>query len=516
MRIPKEASAEVQKAFRELEEEIRSLKTGNVDLHKRRFVNAHRAVSRSDFLTKGDFDDAIADIQKKTVEAIRRIGRGSSGVGTGGSPTPTPTALPPPNHSMDFGYFVVDSIPAKGPDHGPFVDEVKGYTNIANVMTSFLGINFGEPGTTPQSDIQANLAAALQRITTAGLYIDLEFERGKFLSIDRILAAAAPFWSYIKYCTYAHEPSFTQSQMTIEITAFKNQVAQLGLDPRPVGVALTPEDVVGTDLVLSPALDYVQIWAYTVAPEGHGSSQADKAIVQARMDAMRAKVPATKKLNVVMQAYTRNNTFVNIVPDLVDLQRNTYLMVYQDTRVQALLMFSYGRDSGTRETPVLIPPHREIWGALQGSTGSPGGPGNPGATRCNQGRACCGGLGNEEDCPRWCTGGDYNDQVAASVSSFIASAPAGVMDPADPLHRILDIPAFMAGVVARINTDYPTVEAVVDPGHEGKEIMVKLRGSSAFSEQWGLWAGDKTVRSFHRIGGNAPQAYRATCYPARF
>ena len=87
-----------------------------------------------------------------------------------------------------------------------------------------------------------------------------------------------------------------------------------------------------------------------------------------------------------------------------------------------------------------------------------------------------------------------------------------MIDPSNPL-KILDVPTFMAGVVAQIIHDNPTLAAIVSEGHDGKEISVKRVGDSTLSEQYALWAGNTEVISWT---GNPPKAYRATCYPSLF
>jgi hypothetical protein len=488
---------DTERAIRDLEDEVRVLKTQNIDLHKRRFVNAHRAVSRSDFMTKGDFDDAIADIQKKTAEVIRRIGRGTS-VGTGtGTGSPIPTTLPVPNHPMDFGYYRVDGV-----REGNFIEEVRGWTNL--VYVGPFDYMFESPPTSPSDGI-ALLTAGIDRLADAGFSIMLDVERGNRLTKAAVLSAAAPHWDKVKYLILGDEISTTAAALDTEIQALKNNVTNLGLAQKPVGVTLTPNTTLSSDSVFASLLDFVNIEAYSPDPANHGTSQQNIDTIKSLVDRMVARIPAQKRLTLVMQAYNRNNSFSPVSPDLVDLQRATYLMVYQNTRVDAIVMFAWAfGNGGSQDLPELQGPHKEIWGAISGAPGS-----GSGATKCGQGRPCCGGLQNEEDCPRWCSGGDYEDQVKASISAYIAGAPSSVITPPE---TVLDAPTYMAGVVARINADYPTLEAKVDPGHDGKEIIVHLKGTTAFSEQYALWAGggsDATIR-------RPPGFYRATCYPSRF
>jgi hypothetical protein len=78
------------------------------------------------------------------------------------------------------------------------------------------------------------------------------------------------------------------------------------------------------------------------------------------MTQARQRVPPDKKIVLVMQAYARNGAWTNL-DTLRDLQTATYQQAFDDPRVVAITMFSYGRPSGTREhREQLKPPHLRI------------------------------------------------------------------------------------------------------------------------------------------------------------
>lgn len=503
-RYPADASPELIRVLEGILTDIENMKRQNTDFHKRRLTNVGAAVSRGDLITKGQFDDAIEEIKGKVVSGqkqIRRIfGTGpvpfDPGSGNGGG-TGSGGAFPAPNHGIDFGYYKVDTV-----QYGQFASEVKSFTNLTYIDPSDCG--FSSPPT-PASDRFANLQGALSRLTSSGLKVILSVDRGDLLTIGSTLQAAQSFWSKIKYVFLGDELSMAQTDINAEINNIRNVISNLGLAQKPIGALFTPQVVLHGDSVLASELDVIAIenyMIYTSDATGALSSAEDVALMTDLVDRQRSKIPAGKPIVLVIQAYDLNGSFTKVTPNLVDLQKAAYLAVRNDTRVGDILCFSWGRPGGVKSHLELKPPHQSIWAAIAGAVS--------GTSRCNQGRPCCGGVGNPDDCPRWCSGGDYQDSVAASYYNYLTTAPAGVIDGANPNH-ILDIAAFMAGVVAQVKVDTPTITAAVSPGHDGKEITVKRVGDSEFSEQYALWAGNQELISWT---GSPPKAYRATCYPA--
>jgi len=501
-KLPKDAGPDTLRYLKDLEEQVRLLRTGNVDLQKRRFINAHPAVSRGDFITKGEFDDTVEQVAESLNKVNRSLRRAIAGVVVSGG---VGASLPPPNHPMDFGYYKVNTEIFGG----DFTDEVKGYTNLVYVGP----VDYGPgdpPG--PPSDRIAKLTAAISKFAQNNIYMMLDTEFGQILTHGDTLSAARPYWDKVKYICMGDEPDMTAAQLDSEIQQERNRIANLGLPARPMGVTLTPATTLNSDIINAQQLDFINIEAYTPTPQNHGDSQQNLATVRQLVERMVARIPASKKLVLILQGYDRNGCFRPISPDLVDMQDASYLWVKDNTRVAAMLSFSYGREGATGDCgveyggahryPELAARHRAIWAAISGGTG--GGP----ATACGQGRPCCGGEDNNPNCPRWCSGGDYETPVRDAQDRYGAVAPPTVIDP-DNRNHVLDPPAYMAGVVATFNTDNPSLIARVDPGHDGKEIQVKRLGATDFHEQHVLWSGGGDQAFVRRF-------YAATCYPAEF
>lgn len=506
MRYPADASPEAQRVFEALWREIEAIRRQNTDLHKRKFINAGPAVSRGEFVTKGQLDDAVTALKDATTTGDKRLARAIGGPGhlpfaptPGGLPGPIGGGLPVPNHPMDLGYYKVDTI-----QYGKFADDVKSYTNLTYIDPSDCG--FASPPT-PVADVFANLKSAIARLAGAGLKICLSVDRGSILTKGATLQAAQPYWDKVKYVFLGDELDITKDQLNTEIVALRANMTNLGLPIKPVGVTFTPSQILQSDRVTAQEIDVVGVenyMIYTSDPTGALSSSEDAALMKDLVERQRSKIPATKGIILIVQAYDLNGSFTKITPNLVDLQSSAYLAVYQDTRVQGILMFSYGRPGGTKDHPELIPNHRSIWAAISG--------GASGTRLCSQGRPCCGGTGNPDNCPRWCSGGNYQSAVASSYLNYVSVAGPTIIDPATPNH-ILDIPAFMNGVVAQFNAEHPELIAQITEGHDGKEISVKLKGDTELSEQYALWLGAQQLVLW---SGSPPQAYRATCYPASF
>lgn len=115
-----------------------------------------------------------------------------------------------------------------------------------------------------------------------------------------------------------------------------------------------------------------------------------------------------------------------------------------------------------------------------------------------------------ENCPRWCSGGDYEEAVKAVTSAYIDGVGAG-LDPSNPKH-VLDSVLYMAGVVAGINAQYPDLESMVEAGQDGKQIMVRKKGNQDFTEHYKMWTGGGSSTYTRQIDA----LYAATCFPSRW
>lgn len=529
MRDPKDAPPDTLRALKDLRRAVEGLQTENVDLKKRRFLNAHPAVSRGDFITKGQFDDTIANLQTAVTAARRGSSLTAGDVLPGPTPTPPPGGgLPPPNHSIDFGYWYSDGN--HPPDRVDFNSEVLSYTNLY-VAFCAVGQQYGV-STTPQSDFFANIQTSVQRAfnNSKDIYlgVGLDHPYGSISNhTDQLLTVMAPFWARVKYVDLADEAGWNTNRTNSEVSAFRTAMGTRGLTNKPIGMTFAYTSVAGDQALTASGLDFVALEAYCeVALQN--DQDAVIAFVTNLINQARSRVPSKNKV-FILQGYGRNNSvgvpsawpapasepnnWSNLAT-LAKLNETAYLLAKDDTKVVALNIFSYGRFSGTKEMelqghPEVKSVHRAISAAISGTGGGGG------SARCNEGRPCCGGQGNPDNCPRWCSGGDYQEAVGTAYADYIASAPVSVIDPSNPL-VILDVPTFMAGVVAMLIHERPDITAQISEGHDGKEITVKLVGDTTFSEQYALWAGNHQIISWSPSppGSMAARAYKATCYPA--
>lgn len=495
-RIPKDATPDERQVFNAIWDVINKLSTENTNLNRRRFTNVHPAINRDEFITKGQLDDALKTL-KKEVKAVATRRRGVTSGGTSGNPVPPSTGgLPKANHPIDFGYYYVDS------KYGQYAGDVKGYTNLA-----YIGANNVLPTGSPASDVQAALGLAIGRLAGAGIGVILDVENGSLIQIKDSIAAAAPYWDKVKYLVANGDWGDTAAALNSLCNRVKTAVNTAGLEPRLVGVTFDGMTLSGGWWDAS-SLDFVLLECYSPDPNSHGTSKENTDRVADLVKTMKGIIPATKKLGLILQGYDRNGVFTPISPDLVDMQGASYMLGFEDQRVVIMLIFAYGRPGGTKDHPELKPPHQAIWNAIQGATGSgDDGGGGAGATDCGQGRPCCGGV-TGSNCPRWCSGGDYEQQFFAAQGAYIASAPASVIDPSNR-NIIIDSVAYMNGIVAQFNSDNPTLIAIFEPGNDGKQAAVKGKGDTTKSEHYKCWSGGG-ANTFVRY------LYAATCYPARF
>lgn len=506
--IPHDASEDQRRVFHALWDEIERLGKGNRDFNQNRLTNLDKGRRSDDAVTKGQLDDAVEGVTASTAQAIKKVrvaisgsipavGASGSGSGSGGGSS----EFPPANHSIDFGYYFVDS------KFGQFEGEVKAFTNLAYIgPNNMLGVG------SPASDIQAALALGMARLGAAGIKMLLDVEAGSLISIDQCLSAAAPYWDKVKYVNYNGDWGGTKAALNSGITTLRNKIAAMGLADRPIGITNDGATFTG-DWVDAEQLNYVLVECYSLDPANHGTNQQNIDSMVAAVNKLKARVDAGKQVGLIFQGYDRNGVFTPITPDLVDMQGASYLLGNVDTRVPIMLIFSYARSGGTQAHPELKVKHQAMWSAIQGATGGSGTGGGTGggtgsgATDCGQGRPCCGGV-TGSNCPRWCSGGDYEQQFFAAQGAFIAGAPATVVDPSNR-NFIIDSVAYMNGIVAQFNADNPTLIAIFEPGNDGKQAAVKAKGDSTKSEHYKCWSGGGANTIVRYL-------YAATCYGARF
>jgi hypothetical protein len=291
-------------------------------------------------------------------------GQGTAGAGGGvGASTP----------SIDFGYYNVDTA-----RWGQLEAEVTSWTNLL-----YAGGNDAGFSETLPAERQANLAALVERAAAGGFEIMLDLELGGPLTEGDVLLAAAAHWDHVSYLILGDELDMPQADADGEIALLHQRIQNLGLDDsKPVGVTLTSAVTLSSDVVLA-GWDFINIEAYTdpcsCGSCGAASASEEIAAVGDRVAQMKARIPATTELTIVMQGYDRNGAFVDI-PVLAELNRATYFaMAKGDPRVKAIVIFSWARAGntcgtgagfgfGSRGHPELQAVHQEIWADLTGGS----------------------------------------------------------------------------------------------------------------------------------------------------
>lgn len=482
-RIPQNLTLEeIQQAFRDVHAKVDPLLIPNVDLQGRRIQGAGKAIAPRDYITKQELDTAIIGL--RPVSAPVRV---AIAAGTATTPTPTNT-LPPPNHPMDFGYYFVDG------KYGQFANEVRGFTNLA-----YIGPNNMLAGGSSPSDIAVALGAGIARLASAGIKIILDVETGALITIGDALLAAQPNWASVKYVVFNGSIDRGRASMNTEVNAVKQRISNLGLAPKPVGV-VNDGVIFEGDGHLADALDFVVIEAYPKSFTSHGTSADNIAAIKASVNAMKSQIPGSKRVGLIMAAYTQSGNFTPVVPDLVDLQSATYLMCNTDVRVDILLMFAYGRPSGTRDNAPLKPIHQQIGSMVTGTTGGTGSPG---------GGPTCGGAGLPSNCKRFCIGGTWDFNVDVAQRESIQAHPEWFADPSFSIPFFVDdaaMNAYMSDVVTRLIAS--GVAAQIGTTDFG-QLWVQAASNPDFSDGYAIVTGSRQVR-FN------PGAYRATCSPAQF
>jgi hypothetical protein len=263
--------------------------------------------------------------------------------------------LPAANHQIDFGYYFVDGR------YGDYRSEVNDYTDLYYAWAR-RGYEFdsSDPDGVWLPRMAQALANAVADKKKILLALNLqENDPARVTPLDAVLAVATPYWSSINRIELADEPNWSRAQTEAILQDLRSRLNQRSLAPRPLGVVYTRTQVLTSEAILANGLDWVGIEAY-VDPPGSSDSQDNIDNLNAYLTQAKARVPSDKKIVLVMMAYDRNSGWKNIAT-LTDLQIPTYLFAYNDPRVIAITMFSYGRCGGTRAHPELKTMHRQIW-----------------------------------------------------------------------------------------------------------------------------------------------------------
>jgi hypothetical protein len=263
-----------------------------------------------------------------------------------------------PNLSR-FGYYFVND------KYGDARSTAWAYTNLyvavpANVADS--SASFG----TWQTKFNEQLADAT--FNHKGIYLILG-ECGfpdpcpSGVDWDDILDVAANYWSQVLWVEVASENNMNRWDMQARVDLLSTKLSARGLADRPAGAIYQREQILTTDGIYAPGLDFVTIEAYV-----HWSFQNDGPGAVNDLNAYLASaksrvVGAGKQIILTGQAYDRNGNWTN-ASTLELLQAPVYLNAYNDWNVVAIMMFSFNRPGGTANYPNLRQPHCQIAAAM--------------------------------------------------------------------------------------------------------------------------------------------------------
>lgn len=512
VRIPKELTLQqLQTAIRDLDAKIDATGmtgTGVVDLKNRRMVNAGKSQSPQDYVTRQELEGTKDEAAQLKIELLRRI---TSAAETAAAPAAPTAGLGGSN--FGFGYYLVD-VPGAVP-FGDFYGEVKDYINTYHC---WFGRGFSSNSSEATSAWLPRIATSLARAVADGKkihvlcdidgsgnpWMDRVGNSGSNLSvaIDLIMNALKPYWNNVATIDLSDEGITTTATADLVANALKAKMTALALPVKPIGTILTQSTTLSSDICRASSLDYIGIEAYVEPPAGTGSIAGNKAYIVDFLNKALAAIAASKKVYVTLQAYARNGAFTDI-PALVQLQLDVFDAIKDNPRVIGMMMFSYGRSSGTRELslanptlPTMKSTHIEISKKLVATT-----------TTTNPGGATCGGLDLPPECKRYCRGGDLENFFTGALDATIAANPALFVPGAVPptLNDVAARDAFTNALVAYINTHNTTVQAIVNTDAR-QEVFLQRIPNPLQLEIFAAVASNLQIR---RI----PGAYIATCIP---
>lgn len=266
----------------------------------------------------------------------------------------TRNPLPAPNHPIQLGYFFADGR------YGDYLHEVAGHTNL---YVAWARRGYEPDASAPDSVWLPLMRDAVARAASQGWNIQLnlnlqEEAAGRVTPVDAVLDLMAPYWNKVARIELADEPSWSRAETEQRIQDLRARLSARGLANKPMGNIYTRDQALTSDAIFASNMDFVGIEAYVEAP-GSSVPQVNTNFLYDTVTRAKQRVPTSKQIVLVMQAYARNGNWTNM-DTLRDLQPATYLMAFNDPRVVAVTMFSYGRPSGTREHPELKPSHLRI------------------------------------------------------------------------------------------------------------------------------------------------------------
>lgn len=484
---------DINQLARDINDELAQLRALKMDLSGRTITNSGVAKQPSDLVTKGQLDrlsGQVAALANKKV-AVR----------TRATTTPSGTTLPPPTHPISYGYWLADR-PADGDNtYGDFYDEVKGYTNTYHFFGQF---GYGASGT-PLSVWQNRAAASLARAANDGKSIHMLFDEGSaypecnpadcFRCVE--IAGVNLVWPKVVSLCIGHEINgLTKSQAearannTINFLRNKN----VPMPPNGLGLILSGNALFNTDVAQANGISWIAIECYIDAP-GDPVSANNVAKINADIAKAMNAIPASKKASFIMQGYARNHpqgsgTGLNWsnLETLQDIQIPVYLAAHDNDRVFEVAIFSYGRQTGTRDIDRNFGGHMADRHKLIGA-------------------AILGGTVQTDGCHKDTSGPILGDIWADVIQFCIADHG----DLVESINNVVFVrsgseSAFVDALIDEWNESGLGVEAAHHP--EGSELIVcRHLNSNTFSETFNVYASDRRLRvtSF---------AYIEICRPA--
>ncbi len=207
--------------------------------------------------------------------------------------------------------------------------------------------------------------------------------------LTTILRDARDVWPSVEWVELGDEPDWCRGTVDRIVAAVRQLFVDLQLQPRPLGITLDYNRLMCSNCgdlganehpIETPGLDYVGIEAYLrkpgttspgCTPIGSSDPQQNVSTLNQTIRDQLAVVSPSKKVMVVMQAYTKNASWNNYLPSLLAMQRATYEAVRNNPRITALTMFSLRTVDGCAAFPELTLPHREIGAIHLGSSVPP-------------------------------------------------------------------------------------------------------------------------------------------------
>lgn len=269
-----------------------------------------------------------------------------------------------------FGYFIESAR------YGSFTSECLSWTNGSVHWAS----RDHPESSDPASKWIPTLVKSIQKTYDAKRLIHLEAnlqngtENDSFTPLTNFFRAMVPFKDRIVSCSIADEPKWTAHQTNTHVDTVRSVMKGFGMN-FPLGICYSvqqwPKARPNVD-----RLDQVLIEAYSATAEGYEESNLNTGELREYLRIAKNAVPITKDIILVAQTYARGGFWNKInekpkgtapykaaVQNMCDLLPTIYEAA-QDKRVQSVLCFSYGREWGARQFPILTSAVKQFGKAL--------------------------------------------------------------------------------------------------------------------------------------------------------